>query len=185
MTEIPHGRPSAWTHHGCKCDVCTAARRVYRREVYLRNKAAAIARATTWKADNPEKVKASNAAYRNRNRDALRAKGLAYYERLMGEDPERVRAWRRAAAATPKGQMAGRLAAHKRRGVRPDDEAREYIAILLNDSCSYCGGPGGEIDHITPVADGGSGEWPNLTSACRRCNARKNDRPLLSFLAAA
>lgn len=30
-TLIPHGRPSAWLHHGCRCDVCVEARREYKR----------------------------------------------------------------------------------------------------------------------------------------------------------
>lgn len=29
--EIPHGRPSAWQYHKCRCDICTRARRAYKR----------------------------------------------------------------------------------------------------------------------------------------------------------
>jgi|ERR1039458_1109687 hypothetical protein len=55
-------------------------------------------------------------------------------------------------------------------------ETIEYRAILRNDPCSYCGGPGETIDHITPISAGGSNQWENLTSACKSCNASKCDR---------
>ncbi len=58
-----------------------------------------------------------------------------------------------------------------------------YIQALLQDPCSYCGGVSTTIDHIVPVADGGSDDWENLTPACFSCNRRKWDRSLLLFLA--
>lgn len=61
-------------------------------------------------------------------------------------------------------------------------ELQEYAAILRGDPCSYCGAPGGELDHIDPLARGGAESWDNLTSACRSCNARKHARSLLEFL---
>jgi len=69
-----------------------------------------------------------------------------------------------------------------RRGMPLDNTARQYIAILQNDSCSYCGSTGGTIDHITPVVSGGTNDWDNLTAACKSCNSRKHDRTLLTFL---
>jgi 5-methylcytosine-specific restriction protein A len=43
--------------------------------------------------------------------------------------------------------------------------------------CTYCGAPGTdvelEVDHIIPVAKGGSHHMSNLTTACRMCNQCK------------
>ena len=142
-----------------------------------------VARVAEWRQANPDKARAARARHRDTHREARRASQLDRYHRLMAEDPERVRRQRREWAKTPKGRMLNRFGAHKRRGVRPDDEAREWAAIVLSDPCSYCGAPADELDHITPVAVGGDGGWSNLTGACRVCNARKNDADLLSFLA--
>lgn len=71
---------------------------------------------------------------------------------------------------------------HARRAMPLTDQAREYIAILQNDPCSYCGTAGGTIDHIIPVAKGGTNDWDNLTAACLSCNSKKHDRHLLTFL---
>jgi hypothetical protein len=56
--------------------------------------------------------------------------------------------------------------------------------IFKRDSftCQYCGAKSPdvvlEIDHITPVADGGTNDILNLVTACRACNAGKSDRRL-------
>lgn len=54
--------------------------------------------------------------------------------------------------------------------------AKEYERMLRCDPCSYCGGPGGTIDHIDPrpVRKAGRRSWTNLTGACERCNRTKD-----------
>ena len=48
--------------------------------------------------------------------------------------------------------------------------------------CVYCGAPPTtvtlEIDHVIPVADGGSNSIDNLVTACWSCNSGKGARPL-------
>lgn len=38
------------------------------------------------------------------------------------------------------------------------------------------------LDHITPVALGGSNDSTNLVTCCKNCNDRKQDRPLEAWL---
>ncbi|PAP79794.1 hypothetical protein B1759_15030 [Rubrivirga sp. SAORIC476] len=38
---------------------------------------------------------------------------------------------------------------------------------------SRCGRPATEVDHITPLADGGTNEWANLQPFCKSCHSRK------------
>lgn len=88
---------------------------------------------------------------------------------------------------TPKEMRACREFVYGRRSDKPqtDEGIRlrmEYEAIIRKDPCVYCGGPGGEVDHIDPYVRGGSAEWANLASACRSCNASKHATPLLVFL---
>lgn len=49
--------------------------------------------------------------------------------------------------------------------------------ILRRDKgcCRYCGSSAGpfHIDHVTPVALGGSSSSRNLVTACENCNCRK------------
>jgi 5-methylcytosine-specific restriction endonuclease McrA len=64
----------------------------------------------------------------------------------------------------------------------PDALSDDYALILRNDPCAYCGGPMEHIDHIEPIARGGTGAWDNLTAACGSCNQSKHTRTLLDFM---
>lgn len=64
----------------------------------------------------------------------------------------------------------------------PDELSNEYALILAGDPCCYCGAPMKHVDHIHPIARGGSGSWDNLTAACASCNHQKSARPLLHFM---
>lgn len=66
----------------------------------------------------------------------------------------------------------------------PDGSSNAYALVLAGDPCCYCGAPMQHVDHIEPIARGGSGAWDNLTAACAACNQSKSDRPLLAFLLA-
>ncbi len=57
------------------------------------------------------------------------------------------------------------------------------IALFRRDSymCAYCGKKGEKglyltKDHIIPLSRGGKDDWNNCTTACSRCNNRKNDK---------
>lgn len=59
-------------------------------------------------------------------------------------------------------------------------------AIFRKDLCSFCGGPGGTLDHIHPKkrAKGPQrGNYMNYTGACSRCNNEKGGGHFLYFFA--
>ena len=60
----------------------------------------------------------------------------------------------------------------------------KYRKIVQRDPCSYCGGPGGTKDHITPkpLNDAPINLAENLTGACADCNGLKANLGLLNFL---
>ena len=64
-------------------------------------------------------------------------------------------------------------------------ELRAYIHYRDGYRCSYCDAADTrlELDHIIPLAHGGSSRVGNLTASCRRCNQQKADQPLEQFLA--
>lgn len=74
---------------------------------------------------------------------------------------------------------------------RPSDKPRRRtisktvrFEVFKRDSfqCQYCGASAPDvllqIDHIKPIARGGTNEITNLITACAGCNAGKKDRPL-------
>ncbi|MFQ3583430.1 MAG: HNH endonuclease [Cyanobacteriota bacterium] len=57
---------------------------------------------------------------------------------------------------------------------------REYILQRDGFRCLGCGKTASQaklqIDHIVPIAHGGSNDISNLQTLCRDCNLRKKDR---------
>lgn len=53
-------------------------------------------------------------------------------------------------------------------------------AVLARDkrTCQYCHGAGDTMDHVVPRARGGKHVWENVVAACKRCNAKKDDKLL-------
>lgn len=66
----------------------------------------------------------------------------------------------------------------------PDAETREWLRVISNDPCSYCGQPSSAIDHIDPVSRGGENHWTNFVAACKSCNSSKHNKRLLTWLLA-
>ncbi|MFM7719334.1 MAG: HNH endonuclease [Actinomycetota bacterium] len=53
-------------------------------------------------------------------------------------------------------------------------------AVFARDGwvCQYCGAPAENLDHVIPRSKGGLHVWENVVAACRRCNAKKENRRL-------
>lgn len=103
-------------------------------------------------------------------------------ERFRAPARERTREWVR---RNPERARANHLNGKHMRRVREGTaraDAREYVVLVKRDPCSYCGGRGGTLDHITALSRGGGHEWENLTGACRACNGSKFTASPLLFL---
>ena len=51
-------------------------------------------------------------------------------------------------------------------------------AVFARDewTCQYCTAPAENLDHVIPRSRGGTHTWENVVAACRRCNAKKENR---------
>lgn len=64
-------------------------------------------------------------------------------------------------------------------------EVREFLLEKWGRTCAYCGANEVplEIEHIQPVASGGTDRIANLTLACHACNDQKGSQDIRVFLA--
>ncbi|WP_156511128.1 MULTISPECIES: HNH endonuclease signature motif containing protein [Nocardia] len=137
-----------------------------RKKYYSDNREEILKRSEAYRAANRESILESKRRYREENPE--------YYRDYCRENPDVVRARN----ARRRVRVAVNMTAEDRK------ESVEYRKVLAGDPCSYCGQFSDEmhVDHIKPLAKGGTDHWWNLTNSCATCNLRKNDKPLIDFL---
>lgn len=180
-----HGSPTNYLHSkGCKCACCRAAWAEYMRRWWrespnrkrlaryddLTYKAQARARTKAWQQANPEKLRAMNAT----------------------RNPQKVResndAW---AAAHPNESAAIRRAWHARRRARECGAGEGCSSADIQTQyerqrgcCFWCHEKVGNdyhVDHVMPLALGGSNSKENIVIACPVCNRSKAAKHPMDF----
>lgn len=65
------------------------------------------------------------------------------------------------------------------------EEDIKHLRNNLNDCCRFCGAQlnkAGHIEHLTPLARGGSHNKNNITLSCYKCNLEKTSKTLDEYL---
>lgn len=136
---------------------------------------------------NKDKVNARNRSRRDPERE--RARGKAYYEQNKEQMLAKNRAY---AKANPDKRRANSRRSQHRRRVLERGADGFYCEIDLvrirkaqRDRCGSCRvglNGGGHVDHIRPLARGGS-NWPaNIQWLCEPCNLSKGHRDPVDFM---
>lgn len=154
-------------------------------DYYHRNKERILAAGKIKYAENKEFYRAKAAADYEKNKEKISAGRKLYYTRTREasiaktrqwcvENPEKVRELRRNRRARMRNAEGTHTA---------EDVSR--IRDLQKDKCASCGvrlKGKGQVDHIIPLAKGGS-NWPkNLQILCAPCNISKNARDPIEFM---
>lgn len=126
----------------------------WRRQNYAQNRQRRADYSREWARRNPEKVREMGRRWRLENPDQFRAmQAIQNYRRR-----------------------------ESRKAMKGDADVREYVKVLRQDVCAYCGGPCEHIDHIVPHAEARVTTWDNLSASCGFCNRSKREDSLLVFL---
>ena len=137
------------------------------------------ARQRAWVERNRDRVRANQRAFKDANKERLDKYFIEYRKRNADHIRTKAKDWYRDNTERAKDYQ------HRRRArvrVEETPETVAYMALISGDPCSYCGGSADTIDHIVPLARGGSHVSDNLAAACRLCNQRKQTNSLLRFL---
>lgn len=131
-----------------------------------------------WRRNNPEKAKIKGSKWAKENPEKNRDRVRAYHSANPGKNYARVRAWE---IANPEAVIAWRQM-HRSRKANAEGyfsvEDINRIRKQQRNRCAYCKisfervAP--HVDHIKPLAKGGS-NWPNnIQLLCPPCNMSKN-----------
>lgn len=138
-----------------------------------------------WRKKNPIKSAARSARWYQKFKDRDKPQKKAYRAANRDIYNDSNRRWR--AKYPEKKQAADRLNKCRRRGAAGKFTAEDTTRIRLaqRDKCAACAidlHGTGQLDHITPIANGGS-NWPrNLQWLCADCNRAKWHKDPIDFM---
>ncbi len=138
-----------------------------------------------WKAANKEKIKAKDAIYRAANRDKEKARSAAYY----AKNPEKAKAsnaaWKAANPEARRIQVQNRRARKRENGGILSKSLAKKLFELQKGKCPCCQqllGDDYHLDHIVPIALGGSNTDDNIQLLKAVCNLKKNAKHPIDFM---
>ncbi len=155
-----------------KCRSCSSA---YGHQHYSRGPEAAKVRAWIWAQANPERRLEIRRKSADKHRLKKQAASREYQRRVRLENPERAK-------------RLGLIAAHIRRARLSgagelSERAVEITLAVSRGICPYCGERRPiTLDHLTPIAAGGSNAWDNLIGCCKSCNCSKHTKDVGDWL---
>lgn len=174
--------------------------KAYRKKYYAENKEQVLAaNKVTW-AKNKEKYKPTNKAWHEANPNWRKEYNTKYYAEKGHIQREKINERRRIDAEAVRAEEAARRIANpdahrakdSRRRARKAAAGGSYtaadIAMLKKhqkNQCAVCRcsiESGYHIDHIQPIARGGSNDKTNLQLLCPPCNLAKNSKDPIDFM---
>jgi 5-methylcytosine-specific restriction endonuclease McrA len=157
-------------HARLRCQPCTAALKAAASERRTAQEARRLSRRINH--STPEELAERDRVKARRYYAAHRAASVARVQAYKRANPDRNRDW-----------------GHRRRTkLREGFIAPVDMAAIMSSrkSCTYCGrrlnASIASVDHIVPIARGGAHAAFNLVPACRSCNSRKGDRPIVEWI---
>jgi len=184
----------------CKQYHDEARERGYHKEYYARTRERQIASAMEWNANNPEKHAQSVRKYHETHRDELLEKARERYRENREEILEKDRAYRRENREKlrestrrwreenpEQARITDRNNKLRRRGAVGSHTLADIdrLRALQRHRCAECGtdtrSAGYHVDHVVPLALGGT-NWPNnLQILCPKCNLEKHATDPIKF----
>lgn len=174
-----HGSPTHYLYNTqqCRCIACESARRTYDRERYGRaNQDVLRERRRQWYRDNRQRAYETHRAYVEANREIVTEK-RRLYEACHLQDKARRQRERRARKRNAEGKHTSADVDNQYKR----QNGKCYWGVRANPECAISLKNGYHVDHVVPLALGGSNGPENLVLACPSCNQRKGSKHPVDF----
>jgi len=146
------------------------------------------AKSAIWRANNKARAKEVSAASRAKNAEKIKSRSSAYYKK----NRDRIRAGNIAYIVTPAGRDAckrrdqNRRAREREAGGNLSKGLAERLFMLQRGTCACgCNQPLGDnyhLDHVMPLALGGSNTDNNIQLLREVCNLQKHAKHPVDFM---
>jgi hypothetical protein len=140
-----------------------------------------------WAAANRERKADKEKAWRESNRERVSAQAKSWRIANRGRHAANGKAW---AAANPEAVQAKKAKRRARKLAAEGSYSAADVKQLRaeqNDRCAFCRsalGGKGHVDHVQPLAKGGSNGPDNLQLLCRTCNLSKGAKDPVQHITA-
>jgi hypothetical protein len=143
------------------------------------------AKTAAWFKANKEKAQATNAAWRAENAEHKRAANAALYAANPQRKKAVMSAWVKANPDKVRVIQHNRRARKRDVGGRLSSSLPTRLFALQKGKCACCGEPLGDsfhLDHIMPLALGGTNTDDNIQLLRQRCNNQKHMKHPIEFM---
>ncbi len=136
-------------------------------------------------AENRQAMRKSCREWYHRNKDREQSRSLAYRNSNLEESRKKSREWNNKNPQQVAANARTRRARERGNGGAHTAEDVLDILKMQRERCAICRlklGTKYHVDHIVPLAAGGSNERRNLQIACIPCNKSKSARDPITFM---
>lgn len=152
---------------------------------YQENKEVYKEKAKRWQDANLDKVKQYKAKYRNSHKEELNEKRREYDASHADDKSIRGKKWRKNNPDKHALKERRRRARKKEAGGSHTIDDINRLKVIQNEKCAVCKSKLGKsyhVDHIMPLALGGSNDASNLQLLCPPCNLSKHSKHPVDFM---
>lgn len=138
-----------------------------------------------WAKANKDRRKATNAAHYAANRERYKAIRSAYYEANKQRYKEIGDAWNKENRGARRVHAQNRRTRKLESGGRLTSGLSKKLLQIQRGKCACCGNPLGDdyhLDHIVPLALGGTNTDDNIQLLHARCNKKKGAKHPVDFM---
>lgn len=138
-----------------------------------------------WRAENPEKHKASKSKWEAENTERIRVHKAEYHAANKEKFKASNKAWHAAHPEARRIRQNNRRARKIEAGGSLSKGLADKLFAKQRGKCACCGKPLGDnyhLDHIMPLALGGTNTDDNIQLLRSRCNIQKKDKHPVDFM---
>lgn len=146
------------------------------RNKYRASSEAKKASSNRWRLANPDRKREANRAHYLANKERYRKRGAEWAENNQERMREAAKKWRQENAERVRASKRNRKALLRKAEGLHTEEDIQRLMVLQRSKCAHCSRSikkERHVDHVIPIARGGS-NWPdNLQLLCPHCNMSK------------
>lgn len=158
--------------------------KAYQKQWRIDNAAILKENKAKWQKDNAEKIKKMKADKYAKDKPSQRKRSAEYYEKNSEKIKMRVKVWANKNPDVVKVLSQNRRAREKSSG-RLSKGIEAKLFGLQKGKCACCRKPLGKdyhMDHIVPLARGGTNTDDNIQLLTAKCNMQKNAKDPIEFM---